>query len=166
MQRQDGQRQAAMAFILITLFIDILGIGIIIPILPELVKQFVGGSTDVASRYVGVIGAAYALMQFVCAPIMGALSDRFGRRPVLLASLFGLGVDFLIQGFAPHRRVVVCRSDLSWNHGRKYYDCERLYRRRFDSRDTRQELRIVGCDVRIGVHFWPSAGRIIGQLQP
>ena len=91
-----------MGFVLITLFIDILGIGIIIPVLPELVKQFVGGSTTLAGRYVGVIGATYALMQFLCAPIMGALSDRFGRRPILLASLFGLGVDFLVQGLAPN----------------------------------------------------------------
>lgn len=90
-----------MAFILITLFIDVMGIGIIIPVLPALIKQFVGGSTDVASWYLGVISASYALMQFLCAPVMGALSDHFGRRPVLLASLFGLAIDFLIQGFSP-----------------------------------------------------------------
>ncbi len=90
-----------MIFILVTLFIDILGIGIIIPVLPELIKEFVGGDIALAGRYVGVIGASYALMQFFCAPILGALSDRFGRRPVLLVALFGLGIDYLIQGFAP-----------------------------------------------------------------
>jgi MFS transporter, DHA1 family, tetracycline resistance protein len=95
-------RKAAMVFILLTLFLDILGIGIIIPVLPELIKQFVGGSTSDAGRYVGTFGAAYSLMQFTFAPLLGALSDRFGRRPILLASLFGLGVDFLIQGFAPN----------------------------------------------------------------
>ena len=124
------ERKAAIAFILVTLFIDILGIGIIVPVLPELVKQLVeadstgllpdgvvdalasntAGSSDEmsasenfarAGQYVGVISATYALMQFLFAPIMGALSDRFGRRPVILVSLFGLGVDFLIQGFAP-----------------------------------------------------------------
>ena len=78
-----------------------MGIGIIIPVLPELVKELVGGSTAGAAWYVGLIGTAYALMQFLCAPIMGALSDRFGRRPVILASLFGLGIDYLVQGFAP-----------------------------------------------------------------
>ncbi len=101
MSTPDSQRQAGLPFILLTLFIDILGIGIIIPILPELVKEFVGGSTSLAGWYVGVIAATYSLMQFFCAPIIGALSDRFGRRPVLLASLFGLGVDYLVQGFAP-----------------------------------------------------------------
>ncbi len=90
-----------MAFILLTLFLDILGIGIVIPVLPELIKEFVGGSTARAGRYVGTIGATYSLMQFLFSPLLGALSDRFGRRPVLLASLLGLGIDFLIQGLAP-----------------------------------------------------------------
>jgi DHA1 family tetracycline resistance protein-like MFS transporter len=94
-------RKAAMAFIFVTIFLDVLGIGIIIPILPELVKSFVGGSTSDASRWYGALAATYACMQFLCAPILGALSDRFGRRPVLLGSLFGLGIDYLIQGFAP-----------------------------------------------------------------
>jgi len=101
MESAGEKRPAAMAFILITLFIDILGIGIIIPVLPELIKQFAGGSTAMAGWYVGIIAAAYSLMQFIFAPILGALSDRFGRRPVILASLFGLGIDFLVQGFAP-----------------------------------------------------------------
>ena len=101
MRPKGEKQQAALVFVLITLFIDILGIGIIIPVLPELVKEFVGGSTALAGWYVGIIGATYALMQFLCAPIMGALSDRFGRRPIILASLFGLGIDFLIQGLAP-----------------------------------------------------------------
>ncbi|MEM9586351.1 MAG: TCR/Tet family MFS transporter [Planctomycetota bacterium] len=95
-------REAAIAFILLTIFIDVLGIGIIIPVLPELVKEFVGGDTQVAAIYVGVIGTAYSLMQFLFAPIIGALSDRFGRRPVLLASLFGLGVDFIVQAVSPN----------------------------------------------------------------
>jgi len=116
-QQSGNRRQAAIAFILVTLFIDILGIGIIVPVLPELVKEFVGveevdaaaseGTAEQqtfsrAGQFVGVIGASYALMQFLFAPIMGALSDRFGRRPIILISLFGLGIDFLIQGFAPN----------------------------------------------------------------
>ena len=94
------RQKAAIAFILLPLFIDILGIGIIIPVLPELVKQFVGNEDP--GVYVGVIQACYAFMQFMFAPILGALSDRFGRRPIILISLFGLGIDFLIQGFAPN----------------------------------------------------------------
>lgn len=90
-----------MAFILLTLFIDILAIGIIVPVLPELVKDFVDDNDSMAGWYVGVIGASYSLMQFFFAPVLGALSDRFGRRPVLLASLFGLGIDFIVTALAP-----------------------------------------------------------------
>ncbi|MCA9129132.1 MAG: TCR/Tet family MFS transporter [Planctomycetales bacterium] len=96
------RRQAAIPFILLTLFIDILGIGIIIPVLPNLIKEFTGDSTTLASWYYGIIATTYSLMQFVFAPIVGALSDRFGRRPVILASLFGLAVDFIITGLAPN----------------------------------------------------------------
>ena len=93
-------RQAGIVFILITLFIDILGIGIVIPVLPKLVQEL--GHTDEsgAAWYYGIIAASYAMMQFIFSPILGALSDRFGRRPILLGSLFGLGIDFVIQGFA------------------------------------------------------------------
>ena len=90
-----------MAFILVTLFIDILGIGIIVPILPVLIREFLGGNNVQAAVYYGVIISTYATMQFLCAPVLGALSDRYGRRPVILVSLFGLGIDYLIQGWAP-----------------------------------------------------------------
>lgn len=101
MSEAPKTRKAAMIFIFITVFIDVLGIGVIIPILPELVKEFVGGSTATAGRYYGVIAATYATTQFFFAPILGALSDRFGRRPVILISLFGLGIDYVIQGLSP-----------------------------------------------------------------
>ena len=79
-------RQAGIVFILITLFLDILGLGIVIPILPELIKTFVGGSV-LAALYFGLIATVYTLMQFFFAPLLDALSDRFGRRPTLLISL-------------------------------------------------------------------------------
>lgn len=78
-----------------------LGIGIIVPILPELIKEFSGGSPAAAGRWFGVLAATYAVTQFVFAPILGSLSDRVGRRPVILISLFGLGIDYIIMGLAP-----------------------------------------------------------------
>ncbi len=94
-------RPPALGFIFVTLFLDILGIGLIIPILPKLVEQMQGGDISAASHVVGALGAIYALMQFVFAPVLGSLSDQYGRRPVILVSLFGSGLDYLLLAFAP-----------------------------------------------------------------
>jgi DHA1 family tetracycline resistance protein-like MFS transporter len=90
-------RRATLAFIFVTVLIDILSFGIIIPVLPHLVEQLAGGGIAKAAMWVGVFGTLFALIQFVCAPIQGALSDRFGRRPVVLLSNLGIGVDFLFM---------------------------------------------------------------------
>jgi len=94
-------RKPALGFIFVTLFLDILGIGLIIPILPKLIEEFCGGDVSQAARVFGWLAALYSLMQFVCAPVLGALSDRFGRRVVILWSLFGSWFDYLLLAFAP-----------------------------------------------------------------
>jgi len=91
----------ALIFILITVFIDILGLGIIVPVLPGLLEELTFEKASSAAAYGGFLISAYALMQFIFSPILGNLSDRFGRRPVLLASLLGLTLDYLLMGFAP-----------------------------------------------------------------
>jgi DHA1 family tetracycline resistance protein-like MFS transporter len=92
---------AAFVFIFITVLVDSIGFGIILPVLPQLIMQLTGVSVDRAAAYGGWLGFVYALMQFFCAPVLGNLSDRFGRRPVILFALFALGVDYLIMGAAP-----------------------------------------------------------------
>jgi DHA1 family tetracycline resistance protein-like MFS transporter len=91
----------ALRFIFVTLFLDILGIGLIIPILPKLIEQFSGGNVSAASHTYGWLASLYSLMQFLCAPVLGGLSDRFGRRAVILSSLFGSWLDYLLLAFAP-----------------------------------------------------------------
>ena len=76
-------------------------LGIVIPVAPRLIESFVGGDTATAAEWVGVFGTAWALMQFICSPLLGALSDRFGRRPVILLSNFGLGLDYILMALAP-----------------------------------------------------------------
>ena len=95
-------RKPALPFIFVTLVLDILGIGLIVPVLPDLVKHFQGGDVAQASHTYGLLASVYALMQFVCAPILGSLSDRYGRRPVILLSLLGSGLDYLLLAFAPN----------------------------------------------------------------
>ena len=94
-------RKPALSFIFITLALDILGIGLIIPILPRLIESFESGNVAAASKTVGLLAALYSLMQFLCAPLLGSLSDRFGRRPVILSSLLGSGLDYFLLAFAP-----------------------------------------------------------------
>ncbi len=92
-----GKRRAALAFIFITLVLDMLALGMIVPVLPKLVEGFVQGDTARAAYIVGVFGTLWALMQLVFSPILGALSDRYGRRPVVLLSNFGLGLDYIVM---------------------------------------------------------------------
>ena len=94
--------RAAILFILITVLLDMLSFGIVIPVLPKLVEGFLSGDTAKAAVIYGLMGTAWALMQFICAPIQGALSDRFGRRPVVLLSNLGLGLDYIVMALAPN----------------------------------------------------------------
>lgn len=91
------KRRAALVFIFIVVALDILAFGIIIPVLPHLIEDFVGGDIAKAAWWVGVFGSLFATVQFVCSPIQGTLSDRFGRRPVILISCLGLGLDFMLM---------------------------------------------------------------------
>ena len=94
-------RRAAVAFILITVLLDMLALGMIIPVLPKLIEAFRGGDTARAATTIAVFGTAWASMQFFASPVLGALSDHFGRRPIILLSNFGLGFDYILMALAP-----------------------------------------------------------------
>jgi len=94
-------RRAALAFIFVTVVLDMLALGIIVPVLPKLVLDFEGGDSASAAAIFGVFSTAFAAMQFLFSPLLGALSDRFGRRPVVLISNLGLGLDYVVMALAP-----------------------------------------------------------------
>lgn len=96
-----SRRQAAIAFIFVTAVLDIVAMGIIIPVLPSLIEEFAGSNAD-AGWINGVFVALWAFMQFVCSPIIGSLSDRYGRRPVILLSTAGLAADYVLMALAPN----------------------------------------------------------------
>lgn len=87
--------------VLSVVYIDMLGIGLAFPVLPRLIEEFMGGNVSQASYIYGALAAAYSVMQFLFAPLVGALSDRFGRRPVILLALAGMGINYLVLAFAP-----------------------------------------------------------------
>jgi MFS transporter, DHA1 family, tetracycline resistance protein len=101
LQARRPARRAAFGFIFASALMNAISFGIMIPILPNLIKQFTGGDTAAASEWNVLFATTWGLMQFICGPVLGLLSDRIGRRPVLLISFFGLGVDFLFMAFAP-----------------------------------------------------------------
>jgi MFS transporter, DHA1 family, tetracycline resistance protein len=98
------RRRAAFAFVFVTVLLDMFAIGIIIPVLPKLVEDFMGGDVARAAVIYGIFGTAWALMQFLFSPVLGSLSDRFGRRPIILLSNFGLGLDYILMALAPSLR--------------------------------------------------------------
>ena len=156
--------KAGMAFILVTVFLDVLGIGIIIPILPELVKDFVGGSTASAGRWFGIIAATYAVTQFFFAPVLGSLSDRFGRRPIILISLFGFGVDYVILGIAPSigwlfvGRVIAGIMGASFTTANAYIaDVSR-------TEDRARNFGLIGVAFGLGFIFGPALGGFLGGI--
>ncbi len=108
-----GRRKAALVFIFITVLIDVLSFGVIIPVLPHLVEQFTGGDLASAARWVGIFGMTFAAVQFLSTPVQGALSDRFGRRPVILVSCLGLGLDFIVMALATSLPVLLLARIIS-----------------------------------------------------
>jgi DHA1 family tetracycline resistance protein-like MFS transporter len=94
-------RQAAIIFILVTVTLDILAMGLIIPVLPKLILDFLGGEMTDAAKWSARFAVVFALMQFFCSPLLGVLSDRFGRRPIILLSNLGLGLDYIVMAMAP-----------------------------------------------------------------
>ncbi|KPE52380.1 TCR/Tet family MFS transporter [Chryseobacterium indologenes] len=98
---EKSKKKAAIGFIFITLLIDITGWGIIIPVVPKLIEELIHANISEAAKYSGWLGFAYAFTQFVFSPIVGNLSDKYGRRPVILISLFGFAVDYIFLALAP-----------------------------------------------------------------
>src|SRR5258708_27650560 len=94
-------RGGAVVFIFVTILLDMFALGLIMPILPKLVESFVENDTASAARIFGLFGTAWALMQFFFSPVLGGLSDRFGRRPVVLLSNLGLALDYVLMALAP-----------------------------------------------------------------
>ncbi len=164
MNSREEKRPAGIVFILITMFIDILGIGIIIPVLPELVKEFSNGSTSLAGWYVGLIAATYSLMQFLFAPILGALSDRYGRRPVILVSMFGLGIDFLLQGFAPNITWLFLGRLFAGVFGANISTANAYIADVSSPEKRARNFGLAGAMFGIGFIFGPALGGLLGSV--
>lgn len=156
-------KKAAVGFIFITLLIDVIGIGIIIPVIPKLLTEMTGDTLGEASRDGGWLAFAYAITQFVFAPIVGGLSDRFGRRPVLLASLFGFAVDYLFLAYAPTLawlyvgRVIAGIMGASFTTGAAYMADISTPEKRA------QNFGLIGAAFGLGFIIGPVLGGVLGE---
>ena len=159
--------RSAIVFIFITVLIDSIGFGIIIPVLPELIMQVSGAGLSQAARYGGWLYFIYAVTQFFCAPVIGNLGDRFGRRPVLLSALFALGIDYLVMGFAPDARVA--RSSAASLQASPALPMHPPTRTSPTSARRRNALRTSGCvgaAFGLGFVLGPSIGGLLGSFGP
>ena len=156
-------RQASVFFILVTIFLDILGIGLIIPVLPALVGEFTVGDTQTAYLY-GVLVSVYALMQFLFAPVFGALSDRFGRRPIILSSLLGYGLDYLLLALAPSLAWLVVARIVSGIMGANITTAN-AYIADVSTDETRgRNFGFIGAAFGLGFVFGPALGGLLGDV--
>jgi DHA1 family tetracycline resistance protein-like MFS transporter len=157
-----GHRKAALGFIFVTLLIDVIGFGIIIPVMPKLIQELTGGTLAQASSYGGWLLFAYAFMQFVCAPIVGNLSDQFGRRPILLASLFGFGIDYLFMAFAPTLAWLFLGRTLAGIMGASFTTASAYIADVSTPEKRAQNFGIIGAAFGLGFIIGPLIGGLIG----
>jgi MFS transporter, DHA1 family, tetracycline resistance protein len=153
----------ALAFIFITMLVDTMGLGIIIPVTPQLITQLTGEGMSEAARWGGWLFFVYALMQFFCAPAIGNLSDRFGRRPVLIASLAMLGVDYLITALAPTIVWLFVARFLSGIAGAAYPTANAYIADVSPPEKRAANFGLVGAAFGIGFVIGPAIGGLLGQ---
>lgn len=160
------KRNAALGFILITILIDVIGIGVIIPVVPKLIEQLTGTGISTASEYGGYLMFAYAIMQFVFSPIMGGLSDRYGRRPVLLLSLLGLGIDYVFMAFAPTLAWLFVGRIIAGMCGASFTTATAYIADISTPEKRAQNFGLVGAAFGIGFIIGPVIGGISAQWGP
>lgn len=157
------KRNGALIFIFITLLIDVTGIGIIIPVFPKLITELIKGDLSQASLYGGWLTFAYSVMQFVFSPILGGLSDQYGRRPVLLLSLFGFGIDYIFLGFAPSIGWLFLGRVLAGIMGASFTTAGAYIADVSPPEKRAQNFGLIGAAFGLGFILGPMIGGILGQ---
>ena len=162
--RKSGN--AAFVFIFIAVLVDSTGFGIILPVLPRLIMQLTGVTVDRAAAYGGWLSFVYALMQFFCAPVLGNLSDRFGRRPVLLFALLALGCDYLIMGLAPAIAWLFVGRMIAGMAGASFTPAYAYVADITEPGRRAQSFGLMGAAFGIGFIVGPAIGGLLGGLGP
>jgi DHA1 family tetracycline resistance protein-like MFS transporter len=156
----------AMAFIMVTVLIDSIGFGVVIPVLPGLLRTLSGSSVEGAAQISGWLMFGYAIMQFAFGPVMGALSDRFGRRPVLLASLLCFGVDYLAMAFAPTLAWLLVGRLIAGVTGASFNTAYAYIADVSPPEKRAANFGRIGLAFGLGFIIGPALGGILGDIAP
>ncbi|PZQ18741.1 MAG: tetracycline resistance MFS efflux pump [Rhodanobacter denitrificans] len=159
-------RRAAVIFIFVTVVLDMLAFGLIIPVLPHLVQAMVGGDIAVATQWSGLFGALFGLMQFVFSPVQGALSDRFGRRPVILLSNLGLGLDFIVMALAQTLPVLFIGRIVSGITAASFTTANAYIADVTPKEKRAAAFGLLGAAFGIGFVIGPALGGFLGSVSP
>src|SRR3984957_10274991 len=157
-------RRAGTAFVLVTVLLDTLGLGLIIPVAPRLVASFLGGDLRAASHYFGAMVSLYAAMQFLFAPVVGGMSDRFGRRPVILVSLLGAAASYLLSGFAPALGWLFVGRVISGITGASFSAAGAYVADVTPPEKRAQSFGLIGAVFGLGFILGPALGGILGDV--
>jgi len=159
-------RTPALAFILITVVLDTLALGLIIPVLPKLVVDFVQGDTAQGARILGLFGTVWAVMQFLSGPVLGSLSDRVGRRPVILLSNLGLGLDYVLMALAPNLLWLFVGRVISGITAASITTAFAYIADVTGPEKRAQAFGMVGAAFGIGFIVGPAIGGLLGNFDP
>lgn len=160
-------KKAAIGFIFVTLLIDVIGFGLIIPVIPKLIEDLTGDpSVSNAATYGGWLTFAYAIMQFLFAPVLGSLSDQYGRRPVLLFSLFGFGIDYLFLSFAPSIGWLFAGRMIAGITGASFTTATAYIADISTPENRAQNFGMIGAAFGLGFVIGPMLGGLLGEIGP
>jgi len=156
-------RTPALGFIFVTILIDCIGFGVIIPVMPSLIMELGGVANSEASRMGGYLLFAFAAMQFLCSPIMGGLGDQYGRRPVLLASLFGFGLDYIFLAFAPSLGWLFLGRIIAGAMGASFSTAGAYIADISEPEKRTQNFGMIGAAFGLGFIIGPAIGGLLGS---
>lgn len=161
---KKNKQKAAILFIFITLVIDITGWGIIIPVIPKLIAQLINGDISMASKYGGWLLFAFSITQFLFAPIIGNLSDKYGRRPIILLSLFGFSLDYILLAFAPNMTWLFIGRILAGLTGASITTASAYIADISTDENRSKNFGMIGAAFGIGFIIGPVIGGLLGQF--
>ncbi|MDQ1162621.1 DHA1 family tetracycline resistance protein-like MFS transporter [Chryseobacterium sp. SORGH_AS 447] len=161
---ENSKKKAAIGFIFITLLIDVIGLGIIIPVIPKLIEELIHGNVREAAKYGGWLSFAYAFTQFVFSPVVGNLSDKFGRRPIILISLFGFTVDYIFLAIAPTIWLLFVGRVIAGITGASFTTASAYIADISTDEDRAKNFGLIGAAFGLGFIIGPLIGGALGHF--